>query len=467
MARTIQTNPSVILAEKRVLNALFHRPELLDEVDPAGLLYGTSVSLAKAMARMKNNGIPFSKMTLLQAASDVDLNVDEDLLTYIISDDVEEDVSDALRVISKGRRRLEVKKSLAKLIDVIDGMAVEDPEAEASVRNEIESALLEFSGEDDETKGMYGMAEWLDEFDEDRRRARHGIQHPFNNFIFDSLVPDGAEPGTFGIVAGASGSGKSTVALKLVRSLIASDVPCLYFSLEMTKKQTAGRLVSAEIQVPYFDVMRSTDPTEFEIISKKILRAREELDAKVRFKICEDADLSLGEMERHVRKFQEAIGQKYCVVVVDLLSIVKEFAVSKGNMNYADSVTGATNELNSLVKRLGIHAVGIVQLNRSAESERANTWEDLRKFEPQRSHIKSAGAYVERGRYILGIHRPMFWAVNCNIPEAEYIDQMDECIISVLKINNGETGKRISSIFDAEVFDVLPISTGSTFTSDD
>jgi len=463
--RTIQTNPSVLLAEKRVLNALFHKPELLDTVPPESLLYGVSISLAKTMARMRKNGSAFSKMSLLQGAADVDLNVTDELIDFVISDQGEVDVSDALRTIAKGRQRFAVKKTLTKLIDKIDVMAVEDPDGEDEVRNELEDALLEFSGMDDESKGVYAIPEWMSDFETEREKAKHGKQFPFNNFIFDTLVEEGAEPGVIGVLTAASGSGKSTVALKLVRSLIATDVPCLYFSLEMTRKMTAGRLIASEIQVPYSEIMKSYEPTEFEVISKKIKRAREDLDSRERFWICDDASLSLADIERYIRKFQEKIKQKYCVVIIDLLSMVKEFKAAKGGMNYADSVTVAMDDLNAMVKRLGVHVLGIVQLNRSNETEKASTWEELKKFEPHRAQIKSASAYVERARYVIGAYRPMFWAKHCGLPDSEFINQMDECVLSTLKVNNSDE-KKVTSIFDGEVFDILPISNGTDLTSD-
>jgi replicative DNA helicase len=462
MPDSLQTNKSISLAERRILNGCFYDQKLIEKVSHEDFVHGVASSLMKAMERMKSEGTTFTRGALLQKAADIDLDVDTDLMEAVFDDTTPgEPIDDAIKTLKKGKKRIDTIRELKKTIELIDQAPIDDEDAEAKIRDNIDEALEAFAWVDEDVQRVYDMPEWMEKYEGEREKRKKGKQYPFNNFVFDELIPDGAFPGTFGCLAASSGSGKSTIALKLMRSLISTNVPCMMFSLEMALIPTADRMLASELQIPYSAMTNPGDPVEFESISKKILAVREELDSHKKFRICESADLSLKDIERHVRKFQSEIGQRYCVVIIDLLSMVKEFSQSKGGMNYADSVTTAVNSLSSLVKTLGIHVVGVVQLNRSSESEKAKTWDDLVKFKPQRSQIKSSNGYLERSRYILGAYRPLFWAISQGLPEIEYQDKLDICEISVLKVNNGETGKVIECVFDGEVFDVIPITVDS------
>jgi hypothetical protein len=90
--------------------------------------------------------------------------------------------------------------------------------------------------------------------------------------------------------------------------------------------------------------------------------------------------------------------------------------------------------------------------------------DDLEKFKPQRSQIKNANAYLERGRYIIGAYRKKFWAEQF-LHEIEYENMEDFIEIFVLKQNNGALNK-IEAIFDAPVFTIVPIENTLT-TADD
>jgi replicative DNA helicase len=462
MPDNLQTNKSISIAELRILNCSFHHPETFDSIDHSVMIHGIASSLMKAMERMRSAGTEFTKMSLLQEASRIDLDVDEGFIEDVIADTGETKVDDAVAILKRGRQNLETMKLLDKIKDLIDTSPIGDEDRESEIRTMIDEASMNFSMSSDDVQKVYTTEEWMQAWDEEWAKRRMGRQYPFNNFIFDSLIPDGAVPGTFGCIAAASGSGKSTVGLKLMRSLISSEVPCMMFSLEMALIPTADRMLSADLQIPYSAITNPSESGEYESITKRVQAVRDEYDAHKRFRICENANLTLNDIARHIMKFQADIGQRYCVVIIDLLSMVKEFASSRGNMNYADTVTEATNLLSAMTKVLGVHVVGIVQLNRSAENDKViRTWDDCESFRPQRSQIKSAGAYVERSRYVLGIHRPMFWAINAKIPEVELTNQQDWCYVTVLKINNGETGVEVKAIFDGEVFDILPITKGA------
>lgn len=463
--KSLQTNKSIMLAEKRVLNSVFHDVSLLSKYDDSVMVHGVCASVMRAMSKIVESKTELTKGSLLQRAEDIDLNVDPELIESIVKDEEKDDVSDAIRVLQEAKFRLSLKKKLQDAADKIDEMNFdpENPDLE-KLREILDSADTHFRP--DSEKKVQTMVEWLDEYEEERNKRKNGNQYEFHDFMFDTLIQDGATPGTIGIIASQSGSGKSTLALHLVRSLVHFDVPCMYFSLEMSNTSTADRMMSAESgTAPYSEFVRPPDPASFDAISKVIKSVRSELDGKTNFRICDSPDISIKDIDKHVRKLQKDIGSEYAVVVIDLLSMVKEFSTVRPGMNYADSVTVAINSLSAVAKNLGVHIIGVVQMNRASEesAKSIKTWDDLESLRPNRSQIKSAGAYLERARYVISSFRKMFWAEQLlQDHPTEFAGKDDICEVAVLKQNNGAIGRPIEAIFDADHFDLIPVSSVSS-----
>jgi replicative DNA helicase len=460
--KSLHTNQQIMIAEKRILNSVFQNPQLLDGAGLSSdlMLHGNCINILKSMERLHEKGFSFTKQSVYQEVSGIDIDIEFNLIEDIFDGSGEQQVDDAIKLLKKARGRREAILKLAAIEKIIDSSAIEDSAADEKIREGIDEALMAFSYDPDDISRVYTMEEWLDVYEIEREPRRSGKQYPFNNFLFDNLIPDGASPGTIGILAASSGSGKSTIALNLMNSLIETDIPVMMFSLEMALIPTADRLISMRTGIPYSEIANPRDSSSYDSITPVIKEQRSFLDSKKRFRICENASLSLKDIEKHIRKFQADIGQSYGIIIIDLLSMVKEFSQAKSGMNYADSVTIAINQLSAITKSLRVHILGIVQLNRSAESEKADDWEDCLKFRPQRSQIKSAGAYVERSRYVLGAFRQMFWAeqfLSDDLLAEIKTEHQDFCEVSVLKINNGETGKKIDSLFDGEIFNLTPI----------
>ena len=305
------------------------------------------------------------------------------------------------------------------------------------------------------------MKEALDDYEEERKKRASGNQYKFNNFIFDTLLTDGAPPGTIGVIASQSGSGKSTLLLHLIRSLIRTDVPCMYFSLEMSNTTTIDRLLSAENGIiPYAEFVRPPDRASYDMITKTVAEMRVELDQKTMFRICDSPSLSIKEIEKHVEKFLKDIDKSYAVIGIDLLSMVKEFTIARPRQNYADSITISMDEMNAVAKNLGVHFVGVVQMNRDsmADMKSVKCWDDLKKLRPLGRHVKSAGAYEERCRYLLGAFRPRHWAKQIFVNDPQEWQSRDDIIeVMTLKQNSGDVDL-VEGIFDYEHFDIIPIT---------
>ena len=252
--------------------------------------------------------------------------------------------------------------------------------------------------------------------------------------------------------------GKSSYVLNLINNLINRDIPVLYFSLEMGKIDTYDRLVSIRTQIPFKNLVNPEDPSEWASYKDRIEEEHEVLSKHVKFRFCDDPEITLNDIESYIRKFQADIGVQYCIVVIDLVTMVQDFASVSNGVSLANQIEFAINKLNAIAKTCGIHYIGIAQLNRKVEEDKVRDPEDIPKLRPNRAAIKNSNALLERCRYVISLFRPKYFAdTYLSVEEFPEIAEMEDIIeVGVMKQNNGMTG-RAECKFDGETFTVAPI----------
>ena len=128
--------------------------------------------------------------------------------------------------------------------------------------------------------------------------------------------------------------------------------------------------------------------------------------------------------------------------------MIKEFYDDGSNM--AQQIERAVNKLDILAKELGFHWVGVVQLNRSVESDKVLTEQSIEKLKPTRSAIKNSSALLERARWAITVFRKRYFAdLYLTEEEAERIDDVAE--IQLMKANDESISRRYMR-FDGPTF---------------
>ena len=178
-----------------------------------------------------------------------------------------------------------------------------------------------------------------------------------------------------------------------------------------------------------------------------------------RFAISENPNMSLHDLKQEIRKFQIQIGQTYCIVIIDLLTMIKDFSSVHNGLGLAQEIELAINKLNAMSKELGFHYIGVVQLNRTVESDKVIDLDDINKLRPTRSSIKNSGALLERARWCISLFRPKYYADT--YLEKEDAEQLDDIVeIGLLKANNSQTGKKFM-MFDGNTFSLTQVEYNS------
>lgn len=461
--QTIDSSQAVVLSEYRLLNAIYLDPTILDNTDYSEDLYihTTCKAIHRAFTDLVKNNVPVNDMTLYTEASKYEMTISKDVIDQVIgiNDTPVETIKDMVTTLKSAKKSMEAIDALSKVQTALATNTVLTKEIRDSLREELyEAEDLILSDNEDTFKKSLTTKEWTDMYIESYKKRKDGKQYWFNEPVLDKIVVDGPIPETGGIIAAQSGMGKSTFVLNLVSKLIDSGIPCMYFSLEMGQESTMDRLLASRLQIPYSDIVNPPDPETFYTIYQRVLEEKKKLEMNRNFRFSENPDISINDLKKEIKKFQNEIGQQYCIVILDLITMVKDFCIGgSSGASLATTIEMAINKMNALSKELKIHYIGTAQLNRTGESATVTDIEDIEKLRPSRHQIKNSGALLERCRYAVSLFRPKFY-IDQNFPDDPVAQAEDDVVeVQLLKQSNGEC-KRYKELFNGQCFTVTPLN---------
>lgn len=457
-------------AESRLLRALYANPDYLDDSEITEDLFSSqsTKNVYKSLANMKANGTKFSRDSLYQEYAILDLNANDyivDRVASVTDEDSNVDLKDILAQVRDFRKRREAVAALKKAQKIIENSSRITEDEYNEIEGLVSSSQISLSKVNEkDIKKVMTFKDWFDDYMPNLKARENGKQYFFRNFIFDNLVDDGPEPGTIGTIASASGSGKSTVCSNLVNSFIECKIPVMWYSLEMSEVAMMDRLLAKRLGIKYKDI-KNPPEDDFEDIVSQVEDERKELEENKLFRFSENPNVSISSLRKDIKKFKAEANTNYCIVVLDLLSMVSDFTKFGNGVNSAQGIEFAMNDLSGLAKEMNVHIIGTLQLTREVEKTSVSNWDDLDKLRPSRATIKNAGAFLERSRYVITSFRKKMYA-ELFLEEDEYKDKIDEIEVSIVKQNNGEIGKTVSAFFDSDHFDIIPMAESSTEDKD-
>jgi len=361
-----------------------------------------------------------------------------------------------IKQLSEARKKIDLAKSLQGLSEneqfSQDPVTWSDKYCE-ELRNSVSDATDTYENSDENViLSGDSLSQYYEQKIEDRK---NGETYSFHSPMLDALITEGPTPGHGGIIGGSTGMGKSALCLNIINDMIDADLPVMYFPIEMGVENTLDRLTSIRTGIPFKEIRNigkkeNQDLTALEQGVKQVTAA---LRAHTNFAIIPDANITLKKLRNYIRKFQAKLpGRKYCVVFIDLLLMIKEFYDEGSNM--AQMIERAINKLDILAKELGIHYVGVVQLNRTIEADKVLSVQSIEKLRPTRAAIKNSSALLERARWAITVFRKKYFAdlylgeseantVTDDIVEVQLMKANDEAISRKYMTFNGPTFKMV------------------------
>lgn len=226
----------------------------------------------------------------------------------------------------------------------------------------------------------------------------------------------GLRPGQLIVLAAGPGTGKTSLAANImVHAAIKQAKNVLFFSLEMTKTEVAGRIVSF---VANIDAQKLRTGNLNGKDFNDIYEAAEELQAASLF-IDDRSMVTPYDVLAQARKLNHTLhlkkpGDKIDLVVVDYIQIMKPGGHAESRALEVAQITGG---LKAIAKEMKVPVLALSQLNRD-RAKRAGT--DSKR--PQLSDLKDSGAIEADADVVLFIHREQTPDFDSRAPaEAEII----------------------------------------------
>ena len=344
--------------------------------------------------------------------------------------------------ICQATEKIRFKNSLDLLTSTADWNTADPTSWTDDYYNSLKVKTQETLGIEIDTKNTTLFAQDIAEYYRNTFKDRlTKTRRKFHWEPLDRIIVDGPSEGHGGIIAGSTGMGKSALCINILDHLIDADVPCMYFPIEMGKENSVDRIISKRTKIPYNDLI-NPKAENFDATMQVIEEELKRFSVHSNFAMCDDPSIDMAKLRKYVKQFQDKLESegkdKYCVILIDLITMVSEFYMTEASM--AQGIEKAINMLDILAKQLGFHYIGVVQLNRTVEQDKVTSIQSIDKLKPTRASVKNSNALLERARYMLSIFRPKYFAdLYLSPEEAETIRDIAE--VAIMKQNNGNVGK--------------------------
>ena len=230
----------------------------------------------------------------------------------------------------------------------------------------------------------------------------------------------GLQRGALNIIAARPSMGKTALAMNIARNVaVRTKLPVLVFSLEMSARQLAMRLLGAEARM---DLQELTNGTFADKDWRTLQEAASTLIESPLY-IDDSSILSTIELKARARRFKAKHGV-LGLIVVDYLQLMD---ASRTMDNKQNEVAEISRGLKAIARELDVPVIALSQLSRAVESRNEKT--------PQLSDLRDSGA-IEQDADLVGLlYRDSYYAKD---PDAR--NDMSASL-DIAKNRNGPTDK--------------------------
>lgn len=219
------------------------------------------------------------------------------------------------------------------------------------------------------------------------------------------------------VIAGRPAMGKTSFVLNEIWNSVKNGQKFLFFSLEMSARELAGRLIQHESGVTQFDMDRKLMPYEYEKLDKAMAKIE-----KTGLFIDDTGGVSFAHIRAKVKVYVKLHGING--IVIDYLQLMG----TDRSLPREQQVAQLSGQLKALAKEFDIPVFLLAQLNRNAES-RSNDG-----FKPKLSDLRESGAIEQDADIVMFPHRPEYYYPND-------ADLKGKAMVIVSKHRNGKVGE--------------------------
>lgn len=261
----------------------------------------------------------------------------------------------------------------------------------------------------------------------DKEKYR-GIPTGFS--YLDTILTGGLGRSDLIILAARPGMGKTSFALNIAANVAKrQQVPVAIFSLEMTKDQLAGRILSSEAGIES-QAFRTGALTEADW--DDLAQASEQLHSAPLY-MDDTSGITIPEIKAKIRRInQDPARPNIGLVIIDYLQLMTS---GRRTENRVQEISEITRSLKIMAKELNVPVIALSQLSRAVEKSRAD-------HRPQLSDLRDSGSIEQDADIVLFLYREAYYdsiGGGSGDEGGEGGADIAECIVA--KNRHGETGK--------------------------
>ncbi|MGW0904956.1 replicative DNA helicase [Streptomyces sp. NPDC002853] len=417
--------PFDLAAERAVLSAMISTSSAIDEavevVVPEHFYRPQHETIYRALVDLHNEGAahdPISLSNRLEKSGDLARCGGR---VYVF------DLLNAYESVGGPRAHAEIVRecaNLRKILAASNGMTHSVHSRERSPDEIVQDAYdtleglasLTDDGDADQSIGVDIMDAVAEVIDIRENGPKAGL---FTGFLdFDALT-GGLQAGQFVIIAARPAMGKSVLAGDFARyAAIRNDVPTVFFSLEMGRRELQKRFLSAQASYP-LHWMKTQGPLEDAKLMELATAGKDMQSSPLH--IVADTGITLAKIRAQCRRIQRKQGLG--LVVVDYLQLMSGESTGR-NDNRQQEVSRISRGLKKLAMDLEIPVVALSQLNRGPEQRQDK--------KPMLADLRESGSLEQDADLAILLHREdAYEKESPRAGEADFI---------VAKHRNGPTG---------------------------
>lgn len=416
--------PHNFLAEKMILNCLLNSSEAIEKtlkiLSADAFYFKNHQEIYKAIIIMYNNQLQIDAFTLTAFLQDQGLLQKVGgikVLIELINQVPNLIYLDEYLILVRDKF---VRRSLIRFgYEAINSSYVTSTPLENILTN-LENKLFNLANNSDKSQNPLSSAELLNKiFFELKENALNpklsGLATGF--YDLDSLT-QGFQKSDLIILAGRPSMGKTALGLNFATNIMkSSNLPVLFFSLEMSKEQIMYRLLSMESDISQSRLRSGRLNQNDWIKLNKIIT----ITSKLPFFVDDASDLSISDIRLKIKTiiFEQA---KIGLVIIDYLQLMQ---TSESRVdNRVQELSKITRSLKNMAKEFNIPIIALSQLSRNIESRVDK--------KPILSDLRESGSIEQDADLVLMLHK------NDTLKSNEFNDQNYEIIIA--KQRNGPIG---------------------------
>ena len=229
-----------------------------------------------------------------------------------------------------------------------------------------------------------------------------------SGFIDLDYKLSGFQPSDFILIAARPSMGKTAFVLNVVDYVsVRKNLPCMVFSLEMSKEQLVNRMLSMESNVDSQKLRTGTlTDSDWDAVVEGI-----GIIGNSKLIIDDTPGISISELRSKCRKMKLEYGLS--IVIIDYLQLMSG-SRKGGNDNRQQEISDISRSLKALARELSVPVIALSQLSRAVEQR-----PDHR---PMLSDLRESGAIEQDADVVMFIYRDDYYNKDTeHVNEAEII----------------------------------------------